>query len=284
MSLFEQHLWIPGLVLMGVMAGPCCAQAGQSQSAPAAASPAQASPVGQSAGPVTGQAPSTPAPANVTIQTPPPTDEEIGDSLSARRAYQSAITAYQKIHDPSAEVWNKMGIAYQMMFNQKDAARCYANSLKKDPKNPQVLNNMATIYDAQKEYGTAEHYYRKALRIDPKAAVILRNLGSNYLSQHKFSRGEMCFQQAMAIDPTVFESHSGVSVENPTSVQERGAMHYYMARSCVSAGMQDCAIQNLRLALNEGFTNPKKIAADSSFASLRPLPAFQLLIAAQSSQ
>jgi len=91
-------------------------------------------------------------------------------------------------------------------------------------------------------------------------------------------------QQAMAIDPTVFDAHSGVSVDNPSSVQDRGAMHYYMARSCVSAGMQECAIQNLRLALNEGFTNPKKIAADSSFASLRPLPAFQQLIAAQSSQ
>ena len=150
-----------------------------------------------------------------------------------------------------------MGIAYQMMFNLKDASRCYANSIKKDPKNAQVLNNIATVYDSQKQYSTAEHYYRKAIRIDPKSAIILRNLGSNYMSQRKFSRGSMCFQQAMAIDPDVFQPHSGVSVENPSSVQERGAMHYYMARSCVSAGQQDCAIVNLRLALNEGFTNPR---------------------------
>ena len=208
----------------------------------------------------------------------------IGDSLSARQRYQAAIAAYAKIQDPSAVVWNKMGIAYQMMFNLKEASRCYANSIKKDPKNPQVLNNIATVYDSQKEYSSAEHYYRKALRIDPKSALILRNLGSNYMSQRKFSRGSMCFQQAMAIDPTVFEPHSGVSVENPSTVAERGAMHYYMARSCVTAGQQDCALLNLRLALNEGFTNPKKVAADSAFASLRPLPAFQQLIAAQGSQ
>jgi Tfp pilus assembly protein PilF len=212
-----------------------------------------------------------------------PTDEMIGDSLSARQRYQAAIAAYAKIQDPSAAVWNKMGIAYQMMFNLKDASRCYADSLKKDPKNSQVLNNIATVYDSQKQYSTAEHYYRKALRIDPKAAIILRNLGSNYMSQRKFSRGSMCFQQAMAIDPTVFQPHAGVSVENPSTAQERGAMHYYMARSCVTAGQQDCAITNLRLALNEGFTNPKKVAEDSAFASLRPLPAFQQLIAAQSS-
>ena len=59
-------------------------------------------------------------------------------------------------------------------------------------------------------------------------------------------------------------------------------MHYYMARGCVSAGNSECAIQNLRLALNEGYTNPQKIAGDNSFASLRELPAFQQLIAAQS--
>jgi tetratricopeptide (TPR) repeat protein len=295
MSGFEQHLripgrlWIPGLVLMGMMAGPC-AHADQNQTVPATAGAAQASPAGQVPGPVTGEPPASPgqgkAPGQVdlTIQVAQPTDEEIGDSLSARQRYQEAIKAYQKIPDPSAAVWNKMGIAYQMMFNQKDAARCYTMSLKKDPKNAQVLNNMATLYDSQKEYSTAEHYYRKALRIDPKAAVILRNLGSNYMSQRKFSRGSMCFEQAMEIDPTVFQPHSGVSVQNPSSAAERGAMHYYMARSCMTAGMQDCAIQNLRLALNEGFTSAKKIAADSSFASLRPLPAFQQLIAAQTSQ
>ncbi len=295
MSGFEQYiripgsLWIPGLVLLGMMAGPC-AHAYQNQSVTATTDAAQAVPVGQVPEPVAGQPPASAGQGNVAGQaTGPvtvaqPTDEEIGDSLSARKAYQEAIKAYQKIPDPSAAAWNKMGIAYQMMFNQKDAARCYTMSLKKDPKNPQVLNNMATLYDSQKEYSTAEHYYRKALRIDPKAAVILRNLGSNYLSQHKFSRGAMCFQQAMEIDPTVFDTHSGVSVQNPSSAAERGAMHYYMARSCVSAGMQDCAIQNLRLALNEGFTNAKKIATDSSFASLRPLPAFQQLIAAQTPQ
>jgi hypothetical protein len=45
--------------------------------------------------------------------------------------------------------------------------------------------------------------------------------------------------------------------------------------------MNDRAIQYLRMALNEGFTNPKKIIADTEFASLRDLPAFQQMLAAQ---
>ena len=48
--------------------------------------------------------------------------------------------------------------------------------------------------------------------------------------------------------------------------------------------MNDCAIDYLRMALNEGFTNPKKIEADSEFAGLRGIPAFQQLLAEQKQQ
>jgi hypothetical protein len=61
-------------------------------------------------------------------------------------------------------------------------------------------------------------------------------------------------------------------------------MNYYMARGCVRAGQSECAIQYLRMALNEGYTNPKKIEADGEFAALRGIPAFETLLAAQRSQ
>jgi tetratricopeptide (TPR) repeat protein len=211
----------------------------------------------------------------------PPDPEDLGDSLSGHQRYQAAIAAYTKITDPSAVVWNKIGIAYQMMFNLKDASRCYNASLKLDPRNASVLNNLATVNDSLKQFGVAERYYRKALKIEPRSALILRNLGSNQLAQHKYKKGWASYQSALAIDPQIFQSHSGASVENPASTQERGAMHYYMAKGCVNAGNHECAIQNLRLAINEGYISPQKIATDSSFAILYELPAFQQMIAAQ---
>ncbi len=283
----KMQVLFPGLLaILATGFGPLSAQA------PAPAAPAQtpsASPV-QAPDATPGQAPAaTPAPATTTPSLPtvtlpavPPTPEQVGDSLSAHRQYQAAIAEYAKITDPSAQVWNKMGIAYQMMFNSHDALRCYNASLKLDPRNSQVLNNVATVYDSTKDYSSAERYYRKALKIDPHSAMILRNFGSNQLSQRKFKKGWEYYQQALAVDPQIFDSRDGASVQNPASNQERGAVHYYMARSCVTAGHADCAIQNLRMALNEGYTNPKKIAGDSSFAALRELPAFQQLIAAQS--
>jgi hypothetical protein len=38
------------------------------------------------------------------------------------------------------------------------------------------------------------------------------------------------------------------------------------------------------MALNEGFTNPKKLAADQEFAGLHGFPAFEQLMAEQKSQ
>jgi tetratricopeptide (TPR) repeat protein len=214
------------------------------------------------------------------VATPPPTPEELGDTLVIHQRYQAALVAYAKA-PPSATVWNKMGIAYQMMFNLKDASRCYKESLALDPKNPNVLNNLGTIYDSEKEYGQAEKYYKKALKLDPKSALVLKNLGTNLLSQHKNGRGWEMYQEALAIDPQIFEDRNSPQVQNPTSVEERGVMNYYMALGCVRVGQTACALQYLRMAMDEGYTTPKKVAQDVAFAGLRDNPDFKLLLASQ---
>jgi Tfp pilus assembly protein PilF len=228
--------------------------------------------------PATQTQPSEAAPQN------PPTSEQVGDALMSHQRYQAAIEAYKKGPRSSPDVWNKMGIAYQLMFNLQDASRCYQASLKLDPKNPSVLNNLGTIYDSLKQPSNAERMYRKAVKLDPSSALIFKNLGTNLLAQHKYKKGWEVYKTALTLDPHVFQNNASPRVENPATVQERGAMNFYMAKGCVRAGMNDRAIEYLRMALNEGFTSPKKIEADSEFAALRGIPAFVQLLAAQSQQ
>lgn len=236
---------------------------------PLAASPAE--PL-QASGPA-------PPPAPAAAQRTSPTPEQLGDSLVAHQRYQAAIAAYSSAHDMTAALWNKMGIAYQLLFNPKEATRCYKESLKLDPTNPQVINNLGTVYASLKMYGQADRAYRKSLKLNPKSAVTLKNYGTNLLAEHKYDRGWAAYQQALAIDPEIFADHSGPMVQNPSSVSERGAMNYYMAAGCARAGYTDCALQYLRMALDEGFTTRKKVQADSQFASLRDNPAFKQLLA-----
>lgn len=225
-------------------------------------------------------------PADVTPnpQTKPLSDataEQIGDSLEARQHYQAAVAAYAKDPHPSATIWNKMGIAYQMMFNLREATRCYKESLRMDSKNAMVLNNLATVEDSLKSYSAAERLYHRALKIQPDSPLILKNLGTNLLVQHKYSKGWRAYEEAMKFDPAIFEDHESPTVANPTSIKERGAMNYFMARGCVRMGQTECALQYLRMALNEGYTTIKKVSADADFASLRDNPAFKQLAAEQ---
>ena len=211
-------------------------------------------------------------PAQATSPTPPAeTRTPVPKSLPRRSSsairssrhqrYQAAIAAYSSAPEMTADIWNKMGIAYQMLFNAKDATRCYKESLKLDPTNSQVMNNLATVYASLKQYGQADRMYRKALKLDPKSAVVLKNYGTNLLAEHKYNRGWQAYQQALAIDPQIFADHNGPSVQNPSTVQDRGAVNYYMAAGCARAGYTDCALQYLRMALDEGFTTRKKVAS-----------------------
>lgn len=225
-------------------------------------------------------------PGRMSAPSPEPqaTPEQIGDALLAHRRYQEAIAAYKETPQPSSAAWNKMGIAYELMLDARDAERCYKEALRLNHRDAQVINNLGTVYDSQKKYRKAERMYRKAIKLDPKSAIMLKNLGTNQLVRHKYEKGLEAYRKALALDPRIFDQPSASAVQNTASLQERGAMNYYMAKSCVQAGLAERAIQFLRLALSEGFTSPKKVAEDASFAKLRPYPAFQQLIAEHTSQ
>jgi tetratricopeptide (TPR) repeat protein len=260
MRKMDEHRWLPALAVLANLLSPAFFAQPATE---APASPQQSTPV------ISSQA--------------LPTSEEIGDALMTHQRYQAAIESYQKATGNSAAVLNKMGIAYQMMFSFEDALRCYRASLKVDPANAHVFNNLGTIYDGLGEYRNAERMYRKALKLEPGSSLVLKNLGSDQLAQHKYKQGWEAYKAALALDPAIFQdSAAKLRVSNPASLSERGAMNYYMAKGCVRAGMTERAIEYLRMALNEGFTNPKKIIADSEFAGLRGVPAFQQLLAAQS--
>lgn len=282
MSWIDRHRRLPVFVALAALAA-VSASAGSEQPKIVPVAPSQQSPAQQPSAPAAQSQPAAAA-APAAAPLPPITPEQLGDTMMAHQRYQAAIEAYKKGPRDSATLWNKMGIAYQMMLNMDEARRCYEKSLKLDAKNAIVLNNLGTIYDSLKEYPSAERMYRKALKYDPKSALIYKNLGTNLLTQHKYKKGWEYYKEALTYDPDVFAQSSSPRVENPASVEDRGAMNYYMAKGCIRAGMKDQAIEYLRMALNEGFTSPKKIMADSEFAGLRGIPAFEQLMASQSAQ
>jgi tetratricopeptide (TPR) repeat protein len=211
-------------------------------------------------------------------QLPQLTPEELADIYMVRQRYSAAIREYQKIEHPSAAVLNKTGIAYQQMFGLKEAERCYKEALKLEPKNPKLLNNLATVQDEMKDFGAAEGNYRKAIKLNPDSAVLYKNLGTNLLMQHDYEKGQEAYKKALALDPRIFDAHSGPKVNDPAPESERGTAAYFKAKSCARAGLNDCAIQYLIKAFNEGAATLKKVNEESDFAGLRGTPELTRLL------
>jgi tetratricopeptide (TPR) repeat protein len=241
--------------------------------------------IGQDVVPTQSPAPNpTPAPTiDVTTHSQMGLEDQ-GDLHMARRRYQAALQAYSQMPVKSAEVWNKIGIADQQLYLVQPAKKAYEASLKLDPQNPDVINNLGTVYYSLQQYGSAEKLYRKALKIRPKSALIYKNLGTALLASNKFKKGWDCYQSALAIDPQIFEKDNMLRIGEPTPVQKRGAMSYYLAKSYAMAGMTDLAVEYLRKAIDDGFTDRKKILADKELASLRGSSAFDRLLLEQTRQ
>lgn len=221
-------------------------------------------------------------PQNLPITAPLPnlSHEQMGDIYEVRQRYQAAIAAYSKVEHPSAALWIKMGIAYQMLYDLKDAGRCFKEALRIEPQNASALNNLGTVHDSMKNFGRAELLYRKALKLEPHSATIFKNLGTNLLMQHRYDAGQEAYQQALSLDSHIFDKDRfGPQVNDPAPKQERGTANYFKARSCAAAGMNECAIAYLRKAFGEGAATLKKVAEDASFESLRGTPALEQLLA-----
>jgi len=218
--------------------------------------------------------PSVPQTAN-----PPLTPENRGDILMARKMYREAIEYYQQAPQDSAIVWNKLGIAYHQMMQLDAAMKRYRRAIRLDAKYPEAINNLGTIYYAEKRYSKAAGCYKRALKLAPGSASIYSNLGTAYFAEKKYKEAWEAYNTAFQLDPEVFEHRNayGVLLQERT-VEERAKFHYYLAKIYASKGQTDRALQYIRKALEEGFTDRKKLLQDPEFAALRDLPEFKELL------
>lgn len=209
--------------------------------------------------------------------------ELIGDVAAAHRRFRAAIADYAKAPQMTAVLWDKTGIAYEMLHDFGDAIRCYQKALRLNPKFAEVYNNLGTLYGLARNFAKADRNYRMALKLDPNSARFLRNFGTNLLAEHKFAAGWAAYRQALAIDPGIFDV-GGPTVGSAASVHDRGAMYYYIALGCTRIGDANCAVENLRAAVDRGFADPKQIAKDGRFTTLRGNHAFQQFLKEEDSQ
>jgi len=206
------------------------------------------------------------------------TPEIQGDLLMVHQRYLAALDAYRQAPIESAVIWNKMGIANHHMFNLREAQRDYEKALKLKPGYPEALNNLGAVYYGLKDYRQAEHYYKKAIKLNPKSGRFYSNLGTAYLARGKYKKSAEAYRMAIMLDPNVFESDPTTKIPEAGPTHEMATLNYLLAKTYAQVGRKNEALIYLRKALNEGYSDRKKIKEDKELATLRDMPEFQQLI------
>lgn len=207
------------------------------------------------------------------------TDEQRGDIYMARKMYREAVESYSKGPENSAVLANKIGIAYHQLTFLPQARKQYERAQKLDSKYAEAVNNLGTIYYAQKNYKKAITQYRRALKLSPGSASIYSNLGTAFFARRKYKDASAAYQKALELDPDVFEHRNanGVLLQD-RSVEERGKLYFYLAKTYASSGANERALIYVRKAIEYGFKERKKFVEDSDFKNLQELAEFQEIL------
>jgi tetratricopeptide (TPR) repeat protein len=213
---------------------------------------------------------------------PPLSAEQRADILMARKMYRESIDVYKEGPLDSAIIQNKIGIAYHQMLQMNEARKYYEQAIKLNPKYAEAINNLGTIHYARRSYRRAIGQYNKALKLAPNSASIYSNLGTAQFARKKYEEASASYQKALALDPEVFEHRNayGTLLQERT-VGEKARFHYYLAKTYANAGNTARAIQYIRMALEEGFKERRKLMEEPDFAKLRETAEFKELMATE---
>ncbi len=206
------------------------------------------------------------------------TPELRADTLMARERYQEAIAIYRKIRPQTAEIENKIGVAYQHLNDDDAAIDYYEQAMATDRRFAAAYNNLGTIYFQEKENKKAKRLYKKSIRLDAGEAAFWGNLGMLYLAKKQYSDAIEAFQHAFKLDPDIIAEIELNGLHDNESPKVLARLYLSFAEIYARAGMKEEAMVYIRKAFGEGFRNIQMIEQDQQLASLHGYPAYEQLV------
>jgi tetratricopeptide (TPR) repeat protein len=193
-----------------------------------------------------------------------------GDLAFGRKDYYASLIKYlesARLNPNSEVIYNKLGIAYSQLKYYEQAIDSFLHSIALNRKYPYSYNNLGSVYFAQGNMKKSEKYFKKAIGLKNDEAAFHMNMGSVLLERKKREKAMAEWRKALALDPAILTGSSSVSlIGTRASTMER---RYFMARLLASSGRVDLAIENLKQAIAEGFTDIDRIRKEPDFDPIR---------------
>jgi tetratricopeptide (TPR) repeat protein len=218
---------------------------------------------------------------------PPPADasahdlEKTGDELRSKKGFSDAIEYYRAAmkKSDSAELHNKVGIAYLQMLQLKFAEKEFNHAIKMDRNYAEALNNLGVVFYIRKKYGKAIHEYDRALKLSETSASFHSNRGMALFEEKAFDKATAEFVRALELDPQIFERQAlGGIAARMASPEDRARYAYTLARIYAQQGLYDRSLEYLKKAIEGGYPKINDVYTDEVFAGLRKDPRFAVVM------
>lgn len=207
--------------------------------------------------------------------------EARGDALRSQKDLAGSMEFYKRATQKAPKnpaVWNKMGMAELQLGRFGDAKKHFERAAKLKKDYAEAVNNIGVVYYQQGNYRKAVSQYKKAIAIR-ETASFHSNLGAAYFAQRKYSEAMKEYTHALTLDPEVFERTSAAGISGRVSRPEDRAKYAFMlARLYVRMGDVDHALMQVKVALENGYTDMDPLMKDEEFAALRKDPRFAQLM------
>jgi tetratricopeptide (TPR) repeat protein len=193
-----------------------------------------------------------------------------GDIAFGRKDHYAALIKYlesARLNPNNELIYNKLGIAYSQLKYYEQAIDAFLRSIEINRKYSYSYNNLGSVYFAQKSLKRAEKYFKKALTLKNDEASFHMNMGSLHLERKRRDKAMAEWRKGLALDPNILTKSSSVSlVGASSSSMER---RYFMARLLASSGEVEMAIESLKQAITEGFSDIDLIRKEPDFDRIR---------------
>jgi tetratricopeptide (TPR) repeat protein len=195
-----------------------------------------------------------------------------GDIAFARKDYYAALIKYleaSRLNPNNEYICNKLGITYSRLHFYPQAITAFDRSIGLNPKFSYSYNNMGSVYFADNNKRKAEMYFRKAISLKNDEASFHVNLGTLLFESKQFEKGLQELRKGLALDPDIMKKSEGASLVAAIPQKNTAEKNYFMARFYASMGNVERAVENLQLALTNGFTNLEALRTEKDFDPIR---------------
>jgi tetratricopeptide (TPR) repeat protein len=197
--------------------------------------------------------------------------EEKGDLARIHENYASAASCYEsalRVLRQDSALYNKLGVVYLEMKDNRLARKSFAQAHKFDPQLIPAINNLGAVALIDKNYKQAAEYFKQALAMDEPVAATHLNLAEAWMGMKEVDRAMAEYARALELDADILNGNQEGTIAQVSTPEQRARIAFMVAKSYAKRGNIDGALESLRRAKELRYPDLAKVYTDPDFAPL----------------